>query len=68
MINCKVVNKLHEVESLVDLDNGFKIETNILTEFNTTITDIDGVYAYIEHDNIEIAKECHVALSKAIHF
>ncbi len=66
MINCKFMDDSGEVEILVDIDNGFKIETNI-KDLNTTVSDDNGIYAYIEHENLEIAMECQRQLSKVIH-
>ena len=66
MINCKVIDKDGGV-AIVDVNSGFKIETNV-NDFSTTVEDNDGIYAYIEHENLEIAMECQRQLSKVIHF
>jgi len=66
MINCKVMDELGEIERVVDVDNGFKIETNV-NDFSTTVFDDNGVFAFVQHENLEIALECQRQLSKAIH-
>jgi len=67
MFDCRVLNELGETQSLVDIDNGFRIETNVI-EFTTTIKDTEGIFAHLQHENLEIALECQRQLAEVIHF